>query len=277
MAAKDPLRLHRAFEAEIGEGCLHHRRQQRHQRVGPGALAGIAMNGNPVVDFNDLQKKVVSLVGAGRGPDSLADKTEVEMDCDYGLNYADVVRAITAVSGTVQDGQVVELIKKIVPNAKRVGMVYNPGEANSVVVVKKLQEILPKSGMSLVEAAAPRSVDVASAARSLIGKVDVIYTNTDNNVVSAYESLVKVGNDAKIPLIASDTDSVKRGGIAALGINYRDLGVQTGKVVVPIKVDRRYLNLPVRLGDGKPQRRTVRGPDSEAQVPSESDRPVLHE
>ena len=103
--------------------------------------------------------------------------------------------------------------------------VYNPGEANSVVVVKKLQELLPKSGMSLVEAAAPRSVDVASAARSLIGKVDVIYTNTDNNVVSAYESLVKVGNDAKIPLIASDTDSVKRGGIAALGINYRDLDV----------------------------------------------------
>ena len=88
--------------------------------------------------------------------------------------------------------------------------------------------------MSLVEAAAPRSVDVASAARSLIGKVDVIYTNTDNNVVSAYESLVKVGNDAKIPLVASDTDSVKRGGIAALGINYRDLGVQTGKVVVRI-------------------------------------------
>ena len=82
--------------------------------AGPdGTLSGISMNGNPITDFNDLQKKVVSLVGAGRGPDSLADKTEVEMDCDYGLNYADVVRAITAVSGTVQDGQVVELIKKI--------------------------------------------------------------------------------------------------------------------------------------------------------------------
>jgi hypothetical protein len=71
------------------------------------------MNGNPVIDFNDLQKKVVSLVGKGRGPDSLADRTEVEMDCDYGLKYANVVRAITAVSGTVQDGQIVELIKKI--------------------------------------------------------------------------------------------------------------------------------------------------------------------
>ena len=96
-------------------------------------------------------------------------------------------------------------------------MVYNPGEANSVVVVRQLQELLQKEGMTLVEAAAPRTVDVGSAARSLIGKVDVIYTNTDNNVVSAYESLVKVGNDARIPLIAADTDSVARGAIAALG------------------------------------------------------------
>ena len=141
---------------------------------------------------------------------------------------------VTGVSDLLALDKQIDLIKKIVPNAKRVGMVYNPGEANSVVVVKKLQELLPKYGMSLVEAAAPRSVDVASAARSLIGKVDVIYTNTDNNVVSAYESLVKVGQDAKIPLVASDTDSVKRGAIAALGINYRDLGEQTGRMVARI-------------------------------------------
>jgi putative ABC transport system substrate-binding protein len=141
---------------------------------------------------------------------------------------------VTGVSDQLVLEKQIELIKKVVPDAKRVGMVYNPGEANSVVVVKQLQELLPKSGMTLVEAAAPRTVDVGAAARSLIGKVDVIYTNTDNNVVSAYEALVKVGNDADIPLIASDTDSVKRGAIAALGINYRDLGEQTGKVVVRI-------------------------------------------
>lgn len=141
---------------------------------------------------------------------------------------------VTGVSDVLSLDKQVELIRKVVPNAKRVGMVYNPGEANSVVVVKALREMLPTQGMSLVEAAAPRTVDVGSAARSLIGKVDVIYTNTDNNVVSAYESLVKVGNDAKIPLIASDTDSVKRGAIAALGINYRDLGEQTGRMVVRI-------------------------------------------
>ena len=141
---------------------------------------------------------------------------------------------VTGVSDLLELEKQVDLIKRVVPNVKRVGMVYNPGEANSAVVVKAMKELLGKSGITLVEAAAPRTVDVGSAAKSLIGKVDVIYTNTDNNVVSAYEALVKVGNDAKIPLVASDTDSVKRGAIAALGVNYYDLGRQTGKVVARI-------------------------------------------
>ncbi|KML56173.1 ABC transporter substrate-binding protein [Burkholderia stabilis] len=141
---------------------------------------------------------------------------------------------VTGVSDKLPLDRQVALIKRVVPNAKTVGMVYNPGEANSVVVVQALKELLAKQGMTLKEAAAPRTVDIGPAAKSLIGKVDVIYTNTDNNVVSAYEALVKVANEAKIPLVAGDTDSVKRGGIAALGINYGDLGRQTGKVVARI-------------------------------------------
>lgn len=141
---------------------------------------------------------------------------------------------VTGVSDMLALDKQMDLVKQVVPAAKRVGMVYNPGEANSVVVVKELQKLLPTLGMTLVEAAAPRSVDVSSAARSLVGKVDVIYTSTDNNVVSAYEALVKVGQDAKIPLVASDTDSVKRGAVAAYGINYRDLGEQTGRMVARI-------------------------------------------
>ena len=141
---------------------------------------------------------------------------------------------VTGVSDLLAMDKQIELIKKIVPNLKRLGIVYNPGEANSVVVVKELKELLPKMGITLVEASAPRSVDVSSAGRSLVGKVDAIYNSTDNNVVSAYESLVKVAQEAKIPLIAADSDSVKRGAIASLGVNYRDLGEQTGRMVARI-------------------------------------------
>ncbi|ALF88352.1 MULTISPECIES: ABC transporter substrate-binding protein [Ralstonia solanacearum species complex] len=141
---------------------------------------------------------------------------------------------VTGVSDKLPLDKQIALIKRVVPHAKRVGMVYNPGEANSVVVVNELKKLLPAQGLTLVESAAPRTVDIAPAAKNLIGKVDVIYTSTDNNVVSAYESLVKVANEAKIPLVAGDTDSVKRGAIAALGINYYKLGRQTGTVVARI-------------------------------------------
>lgn len=156
---------------------------------------------------------------------------------------------VTGVSDALVLEKQIELIRQVVPDAKRVGMVYNPGEANSVVVVKRLRELLPESDMTLVEATAARTVDVGAAARSLVGKVDVIYTNTDNNVVSAYEALVKVGNDAKVPLVASDTDSVKRGAIAALGVNYRDLGVQTGKMVARILKGEKPGDIPSETSD----------------------------
>lgn len=141
---------------------------------------------------------------------------------------------ITGVSDKLTLASQVDLILKVKPNAKNVGMVYSPGEVNSVSVAKELKAELQKRGLQLVEAAAPRTVDVAPAAKSLIGKVDVIYTSTDNNVVSTYESLVRVASDAKIPLVAADTDSVKRGASAALGMNYYDMGRQTGRIVARI-------------------------------------------
>jgi putative tryptophan/tyrosine transport system substrate-binding protein len=141
---------------------------------------------------------------------------------------------VTGMSHMLDPVKQVEIIKKVVPNAKRVGIVYNPGEANSVSALNAVKAVLEKQGMTLVEVAAPRTVDVAPAAKSLIGKVDLIYATTDNNIVSTFESLAKVCNDAKLPLIASDTGSVKRGAVAALGVNFYDLGRQTGKIVARI-------------------------------------------
>jgi putative ABC transport system substrate-binding protein len=115
-----------------------------------------------------------------------------------------------------------------------VGVIYSPGEANSVAIVDALKKAVVPAGLVLVEAAAARTVDVPSAAQSLVGKVDVIYAPTDNNVMSAFEGIVKVAQQAKLPVVAADTDAVKRGAVAALGLNYYDLGRQTGKMVVRV-------------------------------------------
>ena len=126
------------------------------------------------------------------------------------------------------------LVKRVVPGAKRLGVISNPGEANSVTLVKLIEAEAPKLGMTVVNAAATKSGDVLAAARSLVGKVDAIYIPTDNTVISAFEAVVKVGNEAKIPVLAGDTDSVKRGAVAAAGFNYYDVGRQTGHMVVNI-------------------------------------------
>ena len=141
----------------------------------------------------------------------------------------------------------IDLMKKIVPNLKSVGYVYSPGEVNSTIVLDQLKAALDKDGITVAAAPAQRTTDVPTAARSLKGKADLIYTSLDNNVVSAYESLYKVAVENKLPLVASDTGSVERGAVAALGINYHDMGVATGKMVVRILKGE-------KAGDIAPQR-----------------------
>jgi putative ABC transport system substrate-binding protein len=86
---------------------------------------------------------------------------------------------------------------------------------------------------------------VLAAAQSLVGKADVIYVPTDNTIVSAFEAVVKVGIDNQIPVYAGDTDSAKRGAIAAIGFNYYDVGRQTGKIVLRVLKGEKPGDIPV--------------------------------
>lgn len=141
---------------------------------------------------------------------------------------------ITGLSSQLPLEPQVELFTKIKPDAKRIGFVYSPGEANSVVIKDELIKLLPKYGMTLVDVPANRSSDVADAARSLAGKVDLFYTSLDNGVASAMEAMVQVANEIKVPIITSDEFSVRRGATAALGVNDYDFGLTTAKMVADI-------------------------------------------
>lgn len=141
---------------------------------------------------------------------------------------------VTGVSDHLDAARQVAFIKRVVPKVKRVGIIYSPSEANSVSTTQDMKVALEKAGISLLEIPAPRSVDVGQAGRRMAGKVDVIYTGNDNAVISAYEALIKVVNDVKIPLICADKSSVQRGAAAALAIDYYKMGRQTGRMVLRI-------------------------------------------
>ena len=128
----------------------------------------------------------------------------------------------------------VALIREIVPDVKAIGVIYNAGEPNSVVLVNKLKEEAAKVGLSVEEAIIANSSGVYQAAKSLVGRCQAVYVPTDNTVVSAIESAVKVCKQSHLPLIAADVDSVTRGAIAAVAVDYYKMGLQTGDMAYKI-------------------------------------------
>jgi putative ABC transport system substrate-binding protein len=138
-----------------------------------------------------------------------------------------------------------ELIKTIVPKATRIGIVYNAGEANSVSQVNAVKAAAAKMGLTVAEATVANSGGVFQAAKSLVGKVDAIYIGLDNTVVSAFESLVKVCEESKLPLFSSDNESVAKGAIAALAIDYYAMGKQTAAMAKKIMDGAKPATMPV--------------------------------
>ncbi|KAB2833856.1 MAG: ABC transporter substrate-binding protein [Caedimonadaceae bacterium] len=139
---------------------------------------------------------------------------------------------VTGVSNFIDLKPQVELMKEIVPALKAVGIIYNPGEANSVTLVKALKEILPTYGLTLVEATASKTADVGDAARRLIGRVGAIFITNDSTALSAFKSIAHVADDAGCPLFSSDVDQVGEGALAAYGPNQYELGRQTARMIL---------------------------------------------
>jgi len=127
------------------------------------------------------------------------------------------------------------LIKELLPEAKTIGLLYNAGEANSVALVEKEEK--PKAeamGYKTVSATAASSAEVAAAAQSLVGRVDVISITTDNTIVSGLEAVLKIAADNKIPVVVCDVDSVQRGALAAYGMNNVSMGNKAGVMAAKI-------------------------------------------
>lgn len=137
-----------------------------------------------------------------------------------------------------------EMYTKFAPSAKRWGTIYNAGEENSIIHVNKMKEAARKLKVELIEATISTSSEVMQAAQSLVGKIDAFFNSPDNTATSAFEAIVKVCNEKKIPLFAGDLESVDRGAIAAYGLDYFIIGYTAGKKAARILKGEKPGNIP---------------------------------
>jgi putative tryptophan/tyrosine transport system substrate-binding protein len=151
---------------------------------------------------------------------------------------------VTGTSDLAPIAEQIKLITEIVPNVKKIGIVSSSGEINSEVQVNLAKKAAQKLGIEIIVKPVTNTNEVATAAETL-NNVDAIYIPTDNNVVASLEAVLGFAEKTSTPVFSADSESVERGAVATLGIDYKKLGYQTGKMAVRVLEGANPATMPV--------------------------------
>ena len=145
--------------------------------------------------------------------------------------------AVGNVTGTSDELPIkaqLEMIREMMPDAKKIGILYTTSEANSVSALAKYDDLAGDYGFEIVEKGISQTADISLAADELLGEVDCLTNLTDNTVVASLATILDKANAKKIPVFGSEIEQVKIGCLAAEGLDYVALGKQTGKMAAKI-------------------------------------------
>ena len=141
----------------------------------------------------------------------------------------------------------INLIKKVLPKAKSIGILYTQSEPNSVVQKDEAKRLLEEKGFTVVEKTILDSNNVKAAAESLMTEVDMVFVPTDNIISSTMETVKQVSIRHKVPVFGGSTEMVAVGGLYNYGTNYEELGRQTARMLVRILKGEKPENIAVEL------------------------------
>ena len=145
--------------------------------------------------------------------------------------------AVGNVTGTSDELPIkaqLEMIREMMPDAKKIGILYTTSEANSVSALAKYDDLAGDYGFEIVEKGISQTADISLAADELLGEVDCLTNLTDNTVVASLATILDKANAKKIPVFGSEIEQVKSGCVASMGIDYYQLGIKTGKMAAKI-------------------------------------------
>ena len=141
----------------------------------------------------------------------------------------------------------INLIKKVLPKAKTIGILYTQSEPNSVVQKDEAKRILEEKGFTVVEKTILDSNNVKAAAESLMTEVDMVFVPTDNIISSTMETVKQVSIKHKVPVFGGSTEMVAVGGLYNYGTNYEELGRQTARMLIRVLKGEKPENIAVEL------------------------------
>lgn len=141
---------------------------------------------------------------------------------------------VTGTSDALAVDAQLRMIREILPEAKTIGIIYTTSEENSVSTIAQYKAVAGIYGFEIVDSGVTAMSEVALAAADICGKVDCITNLTDNTVVSALQTVLEEANKAGIPVFGSEVEQVKNGCVASMGLEYVELGKQTGRMAAKV-------------------------------------------
>ncbi|WP_374286786.1 tryptophan ABC transporter substrate-binding protein [Lactococcus sp.] len=156
---------------------------------------------------------------------------------------------ITGVSDRFPFVKEIKLMKEIMPNLKTVGVLYTSSEANSKSQVEGFTKVAKENGLTVKAYAIASSNDITNTLTVASKEVQAFYVGNDNTIASAFNNVLQITNAAKIPVFPSVDTMVEQGGLAAVSINQRELGIQTGKIAAEILKGKKVSSIPVDFYD----------------------------
>ncbi|KPA19721.1 ABC transporter substrate-binding protein, partial [Candidatus Magnetomorum sp. HK-1] len=141
----------------------------------------------------------------------------------------------------------IQLIKSLTPNVKKLGVIYNPGEINSVSVIKRFREFITKNklNITLVERPISNTSEVATVMNSLIGNADAIYLPPDNTAHAAIPVIGRIANENKQPFYATVSSAIDNGALATLSLNFYKLGEETAFLALRVLNGENPAKIPI--------------------------------
>jgi putative tryptophan/tyrosine transport system substrate-binding protein len=141
---------------------------------------------------------------------------------------------ITGTSDKLPVERQLEMIRKVLPEAKKIGIMYSTSEVNSASAIEEYKAAAADYGFEIVESGIATSADIPLAADNLLQKVDCINNLTDNTVVSSLPIILEKATAKNIPVFGSEVEQVKIGCLATVGLDYFELGKQTGAMAAQV-------------------------------------------
>jgi len=152
---------------------------------------------------------------------------------------------VTGTSDAAPIDKQFKLLKRLIPDAKKVGILYNTSETNSEIQIKRAKKIAKEFDIEIITSGVTSVNEIPQSLQSIIGKIDVLYVPTDNMIASAMPLVSAKCTEENIPIIGAEKAHVENGALATEGIDYYKLGFQTGITAVEVLNGKEPKDLPI--------------------------------